>query len=249
MDTATRQQLARELAARLRSHYGTDLVLVGLFGSAARGDDTPWSDLDLLVVLRDGAPLPNWAFVLQGVSVEVQAIHEPTLLAELGGAGPAWVRWMGVLAELKPLLGDRALVKRWQAAGLAMDATAFRLAVAPRLPGLVLAPYGRIRSAAVRNQPLEAHLAAVNLLDDLLIALSLLNRRWVTQSGSAGFHQSKAFLLLPDSYVDLVPALYEAHELEMIVSLAGQVMAAYWRLLASNDAIIQNYQRVDQVPM
>lgn len=44
--------LLRAVKQRLRALYGDRLVEVVLFGSTARGDDRPESDVDLLVVLR-----------------------------------------------------------------------------------------------------------------------------------------------------------------------------------------------------
>ena len=41
------------LADALRQRYGTPLWRVSLFGSKARGDDHPSSDIDVLVVLRE----------------------------------------------------------------------------------------------------------------------------------------------------------------------------------------------------
>ncbi len=41
-----------DLLARLRQQFGSDLLLVVLFGSKARGDYNAESDLDVLVVLR-----------------------------------------------------------------------------------------------------------------------------------------------------------------------------------------------------
>jgi uncharacterized protein len=43
---------------RVRSHYGSRLYDVVLFGSRARGDDGPDSDVDLAIILADG----DWRF-------------------------------------------------------------------------------------------------------------------------------------------------------------------------------------------
>lgn len=45
--------LLREVKQRLRALYGDRLVEIVLFGSTARGDDRPESDIDLLVVLKE----------------------------------------------------------------------------------------------------------------------------------------------------------------------------------------------------
>jgi predicted nucleotidyltransferase len=47
------QQILNELRARLVEHYGSRLVDVVLFGSQARGDAVPGSDIDVMVVLKD----------------------------------------------------------------------------------------------------------------------------------------------------------------------------------------------------
>jgi predicted nucleotidyltransferase len=52
-------QLATEYAARLQEGLGGNLVSVVLFGSVARGEATPNSDLDLLIVMED---LPRGRF-------------------------------------------------------------------------------------------------------------------------------------------------------------------------------------------
>jgi predicted nucleotidyltransferase len=49
------RQLLAEIRAALEERYGQRLHKVLLFGSIARGDETPDSDLDLLVVLSDSA--------------------------------------------------------------------------------------------------------------------------------------------------------------------------------------------------
>ena len=47
------RQVADEYKASLQSLYGSELVEVILFGSYARGDNQPESDIDFAVVLRN----------------------------------------------------------------------------------------------------------------------------------------------------------------------------------------------------
>jgi predicted nucleotidyltransferase len=51
--TAQITEILRELRQRLNSLYGENLRQLILYGSHARGDATPDSDIDLLVVLDD----------------------------------------------------------------------------------------------------------------------------------------------------------------------------------------------------
>ncbi len=50
----TREEAIQEIVKRLVDFYHPERIY--LFGSAARGDDTPDSDLDFCVVLADDAP-------------------------------------------------------------------------------------------------------------------------------------------------------------------------------------------------
>jgi len=46
------RQALSELRQRLETVYGDRLVRLVLYGSQARGDARPWSDIDVLVVLK-----------------------------------------------------------------------------------------------------------------------------------------------------------------------------------------------------
>ena len=52
----TEQHAVTLLADALRERFGKTLSRVSLFGSKARGDDIPSSDIDVIVVLREPVP-------------------------------------------------------------------------------------------------------------------------------------------------------------------------------------------------
>lgn len=249
METGARGRLARDLADHMASRHGDAILLGGVFGSAARGDDTPYSDLDMLFVVRDGAALEARSLLFKNVVVSMSVVVAGELEAELRGPGLGWPFWMGVLAELRPLVGDPALAEGWRAMGLELDGPAFLARAARHLPGLVFESYGRIRSCAARGNERDAAPAALEVVYELQRALCLLNRRWVTRDYYAGVEQSFAFPLRPAGYEELAPRLLAARELPEIVTVAGQLVAAYWQLLAVNEMAVQNYQRVEDLPL
>ena len=59
------------LHARLRALYGERLVRAVLFGSYARGEATPESDVDVLVVLREKRSSYDEAWALSDVSLDL----------------------------------------------------------------------------------------------------------------------------------------------------------------------------------
>src|ERR1041385_724711 len=63
------KKAVQEFLARLRSAHGEKVQRVALFGSKARGDDTKYSDVDILLIIADD----KWKF-RQALSVLVSDI-------------------------------------------------------------------------------------------------------------------------------------------------------------------------------
>ncbi|HQO37094.1 MAG TPA: nucleotidyltransferase domain-containing protein, partial [bacterium] len=83
---------------------------VGLFGSLARGDATPSSDADVLIVLSEHPTtpwfkrIPDYSRAFDGISLGVEPF--PYTLAEIRNmlSGPGFMRT--VIRELIPLAGE-----------------------------------------------------------------------------------------------------------------------------------------------
>jgi uncharacterized protein len=75
-------QILKELRERLVEHYGDRLVKVVLFGSQARGDATPGSDIDVMVVLK-GEVQPSEELEQTGDLVAALSLKYDVLLSTI----------------------------------------------------------------------------------------------------------------------------------------------------------------------
>ncbi|MFH1150348.1 MAG: helix-turn-helix domain-containing protein [Actinomycetota bacterium] len=92
------------LASRFYDRLGSDLVSITLYGSVARHDDEPGSDLDLILTVRDGSDVDSLEDLAAEVSLDAAL--------EFGGPVSAMVveesRYRDRLAEGKAMWADVA---------------------------------------------------------------------------------------------------------------------------------------------
>jgi predicted nucleotidyltransferase len=100
------KRLVQDLANRFFEEMGKDLVSIILFGSAARGEEAPGSDIDLILVVKDGSYLDEVDEKVSEISLEAAAAFggpvSPILLTETEYANKKRSRnafWRTVLEE------------------------------------------------------------------------------------------------------------------------------------------------------
>ncbi|HST57366.1 MAG TPA: nucleotidyltransferase domain-containing protein, partial [Longimicrobium sp.] len=107
-----RMVVARALVPRLRDRFGDGLRAVALSGSVARGDDRAFSDLELVVFLRDPPPAdedPYLQRVVDGMLVEAEYVTEADYLARYEKLAADW--YLAASERLVPL-DNAELVER-----------------------------------------------------------------------------------------------------------------------------------------
>jgi predicted nucleotidyltransferase len=126
----THWPLLRALSAALRTEHNVRLAV--LYGSAARGDDRPGSDVDLIVALEDqgrGLPIARLGMKLEGLlgrPVQIVSLGEaessPALLADAVREGRVVVDRDRAWEHLRR--AERALARRAQASEAELQAAA-----------------------------------------------------------------------------------------------------------------------------
>jgi len=243
----SRLELARGICSRLEERHPGALLLGGVYGSTARGTDTPWSDLELFLVARDGCGFPGAQRLFRGTAVACEVVEEAALRSALAAPTASWPMRMGVLSTLRVLTGDPELVREWLSLGRTVPSAAFRAALAREAPGLVVESHGRMHSSLVRGDVDTVHVSAIEVLLEMRTGLCLLNGRWVTRDYLAGILEAAAFPLVPEGYASGAAALWRETDPLRAVALADALVAGWWRLLAQEGVAVRDALTLDEL--
>src|SRR5213594_690387 len=77
-----RLELSRQLTMRIVDTYGDKIVAVFVSGSTAKNLDRPYSDLEMIVILRDGVEIPIAQYIHDGMSIQIDYVEESSFLKD-----------------------------------------------------------------------------------------------------------------------------------------------------------------------
>jgi kanamycin nucleotidyltransferase len=147
---AARLALARELARRARARYRGDLVAVGAYGSIARGDDGPYSDLELHCVV--GAPAEQtFELVHDGWKIEIDVVGREQFVAAAGRVDESWAVTHEAYLRVMALDDPTGLFATVAGIVRATPGDAFEAAIRRLLVDDLYEATGKLRNARARG--------------------------------------------------------------------------------------------------
>ncbi len=85
-----RVRLGRELCGLILKAHGDHVLTVYIYGSTSKKLDRPYSDLEIICVIRDGVEIPAKHYVYQGIVVEVAYFQESNILKAASEVKKDW---------------------------------------------------------------------------------------------------------------------------------------------------------------
>ncbi len=146
-----RRAIARDIAERLKQVYGSKIKAVALYGSMARGTDGPFSDIEMLCVLRSGSgdePVDfshEWA--AGSWKAEVNIYSEEVLLQYARTVEETWPLSHGAFLTAQPLYDPDGFLDELKAAVRSPDEAEFRELIRAVLVGEMFEFAGKWRNA------------------------------------------------------------------------------------------------------
>ncbi len=200
--TAERMALAEEIARRLTAALGSNLSAVGVYGSLARGEAGPYSDLEMYAVVRNPVEVRRYEFVYRGLKVEVDVDQEQDLLREAATVDERWPLKTGSFVDVQPLHDPGGFFDELRRAALAVPEEATRAALRQAFVDEVCETIGKLRNAQAGGNSGYLPLAAHDLVWQTATLLGLARRR-PYKSRATVIPASLALTPLPRGYREL----------------------------------------------
>lgn len=152
MNHQQRMELAQRIAGRLAARYNTSLKAIGLYGSVARNQDGPYSDIEIFCVLRGSGEAQNYEWCVGPWKAEVNVRSEEELRREAAQLDEKWALTHGAFVNILPLMDPEQYFAGLQELVMLHSPADFRLLIEEELVGEIYERVGKIRNALVQQK-------------------------------------------------------------------------------------------------
>lgn len=149
MSRMERLKIVDEIAERLHVVYGEQILAIGLYGSTARGEDGPYSDIEMFCVLRESEEsvdlIHEWSTDAWTAAVDV--CNEGALLEKASSMTWEWPLSHGPYFNHLGLYDPEGFFPKLKEAAQSLSAEDFRVAVSEVIACALFEYTGKLRNA------------------------------------------------------------------------------------------------------
>lgn len=222
---AARLQTLDQIVAALHERYGAKLVAIGLYGSLARGEDGPYSDIELFCVVDIPGTDVDYEWVYGAGKAEINVLGLDVVRASARQVEDNWSLDQGQWAHCRPLFGDLAFFDELKHLALTPDKAAVDAMVAEIVVGELYEWMGKLRNAQARAEPSGLALLACGFVERMAWVLGLVHRH-LYRTGMTLLAESRALPDRPAGY-DIACEMVMAGDLGDPARVAAALEAAW----------------------
>jgi len=237
-------EVAELLVSYAVANCGDDVDLIAYYGSQARGDAGPGSDLDLFYTPADGKNPPiGRTFLLDGLLFDFWGLRWETLEGFATGAIRGWAFAPALVRQATPLyvrsseqaerlatLQQRSRELESQGSQPAMQERAQEAFVR------VVERLGTLHLAAVDGRPTDVRYAGWQLIGSVWECLTLSNQITFARGFHRALSQAEKLSYRPDNLTELVETITASLE-------TGEVLRAADELAAATRSVLDGRER------
>ena len=210
MEHQQRMVLAHMIAERLIARYGKAVKAIGLYGSLARNEDGPYSDIEMFCVLRAPGETRNYEWCAGSWKAEVNVRDEVSLRQEASQVAGHWARTHGKFVQIFPLTDPENYFSGLRELVVSHPPELFREVIEEVLITDMYELIGKVRNAHVKGYDQALAVLAVELAQRTASALGL-EHRHLYGSSSAVLDEAVRLPDPPDGFHTLAQMVMTGH--------------------------------------
>lgn len=245
MTQRERVALAREIADRARASRGDDVLAMGIYGSVARGADGPYSDIEILCVLKTSGEDYSHEWTTGPWKAEVNFVSRDRLFAQAAEVHGDWPLTHGAYVHTCPLYDPEEVFSQLRRIVWGQPNDKFASALRLLIVGDIYELVGKVRNAHQLGHRAGLPMLAMHLALYGAFLIGLADRHLYT-SGGRVFEESLGIRGRPAGYDDLCRRVMEG-----ALGASTQVVAAceaFWggveRWSAARGIVLEEPRRI-----
>ncbi|PZS06819.1 MAG: nucleotidyltransferase, partial [Chloroflexi bacterium] len=175
-----RMAIAHEIAERVKERFPLEVFAIGLYGSLAREEDGPYSDIELFGVLRTDHYKHRYEWCTSEWKAEVDLYGKQTLLERAARVDDRWPLTHSALQSVLPLYDPEQFFAEVGTIARSAPERLFRETIEELLVEEVLEGIGKIRNAQAEGSPTRLPALLLKLVQDVAMVVGLANRHCYT---------------------------------------------------------------------
>jgi kanamycin nucleotidyltransferase len=197
-----RLNIAHEIAERVKQHFHPQVIAIGLYGSLARGEDGPYSDIELFGVLRTDQYEQRYEWCTSAWKAEVDLYGKQALRERAAHVDGRWPLTHSAFQSVLPLDDPEHVFAEIRTIVEASPEPLFREAIENLLVDDVFECIGKIRNAQAFGMPTALPSLILKLVQTVAMVVGLANRQCYT-TGTRVISEALALPDLPDGFGEL----------------------------------------------
>lgn len=236
-------EVADLLVSHAVANYGDDVDLIAYYGSQARGDTRPGSDLDLFYTPADSKNPPiGRTFLLDGLLFDFWALGWKTLEGFATGAIRGWAFAPALVRQATPLYvrsseqADRLAALQQQSQELEEPENRARMqAQAQDSFLLVVERLGSLRLAAAQGRRTDVTYAGWQLVYSVWECLALTNQVTFGRGLQRALAETEKLTSRPANLAELINTISTSPDVDRILQAADELTSATHRVLRDRE--------------
>jgi len=246
MKSRRRIEIAKEISEIIVQKYGNEVLLIGVYGSVARGEDVTYSDIDMYVITRS-LTFQRY-FVYKGIPVTIHFKTKRKVLKLIGNVTSTWPAEVYQYLCPKILYGSEALLEEFRQVLERIPEESFWKAASTALIEL-FENVGKVRNACIEKNLGRCIEAVWNVVWHADMFVALVNKKFFKKPGFRGLEEVMEFRKIPENYCELMKTLWISREFKELEKASMKLWGNCVKLAKEEGIKFKNYTSLEEIDL